>query len=378
VAYLTALAAAVEAEPRTLGQAFDVWTSARLSAYLTDTTGTRIAPGWLRVLLHRQGFANGRPKHSVAHLQDPVEVAACVERLREVDARSGDYLIAAGDVERDDLERWCIASDAQARAVALGGDVPTWRQRPVRLALYQPWTACIDEGWARWVLERYGVPYTSVHNGDIRQGLLRERFDALLIPEMTPEDLHDGRGERTKEGHPFPPAYTGGIGAAGFEALRRFVDEGGTLIAVDRVGQAVIDELALPIRNPLRGLDQDMFYCPGSLLRVVVDRRHPLGLGMPRETAVLFLNSMALEGTGDDVTTVARYPSSNPNLSGWILGSDRLERQGVLAEVAYGEGRVILTAFRPYFRAQTRGTYRILFNAIARAGLEEETTSFGS
>jgi transposase len=81
-AYLAALAAAVEADPRALGQGFDVWTSARLSAYLAEQTGVRIAPGWLRVLLHRQRFAHGRPKHSVAHLQDPAEVAACRERLR--------------------------------------------------------------------------------------------------------------------------------------------------------------------------------------------------------------------------------------------------------------------------------------------------------
>lgn len=81
-AYLIALETGVETDPRTLEQPFDVWTSARLSAYLAATTGTRIAPGWLRVLLHRQRFANGRPKHTVAHLQDPVEVAACVERLR--------------------------------------------------------------------------------------------------------------------------------------------------------------------------------------------------------------------------------------------------------------------------------------------------------
>lgn len=83
-AYLAALAATVDADPRTLGQTFDVWTSARLSAYLAETTGTRIAPGWLRVVLHRQGFTNGRPKHTVAHLQDAADVAACEERLRAV------------------------------------------------------------------------------------------------------------------------------------------------------------------------------------------------------------------------------------------------------------------------------------------------------
>lgn len=81
-AYLAALEQAVETPPPQLGLPFDVWTSARLGAYLAETTGTRVAPGWLRVLLHRQRFANGRPKHSVAHLQGPDEVAACEERLR--------------------------------------------------------------------------------------------------------------------------------------------------------------------------------------------------------------------------------------------------------------------------------------------------------
>lgn len=81
-AYRAALEQAVEAAPRELGLPFDVWTSARLSAYLTETTGIRIAPGWLRVLLHRQHFACGRAKHALEHLQDPAEVAACQAALQ--------------------------------------------------------------------------------------------------------------------------------------------------------------------------------------------------------------------------------------------------------------------------------------------------------
>ena len=79
----------MQTDPRALGQAFDVWTSARLSAYLAATTGIHISPGWLRVVLHCQRFARGRPKHSVAHLQDPIEVAACIERLRVVGEKGG-------------------------------------------------------------------------------------------------------------------------------------------------------------------------------------------------------------------------------------------------------------------------------------------------
>jgi transposase len=81
-AYLAALATAVETPPRMLELPFDVWTSRRLSAYLTQQTGTRIAPGWLRVLLKQQHFACGRPKHALAHLQAPDEVAACAVALR--------------------------------------------------------------------------------------------------------------------------------------------------------------------------------------------------------------------------------------------------------------------------------------------------------
>lgn len=88
-AYLASLERAVETSPRDLGLPFDVWTSDRLSAYLAATTGVRIVPGWLRALLARQRFACGRPKHSVAHLQDGAEVAACEERLRAAGEKGG-------------------------------------------------------------------------------------------------------------------------------------------------------------------------------------------------------------------------------------------------------------------------------------------------
>jgi transposase len=88
-AYLAALERAVETPPRDLGLPFDAWTSARLSAYLAETAGERVAPGWLRVLLHRRDFTCGRPKHTLAHLQDPAEVAACEEALAAAGGKGG-------------------------------------------------------------------------------------------------------------------------------------------------------------------------------------------------------------------------------------------------------------------------------------------------
>ena len=88
-AYLEALEAAVETPPPALGLPFDVWTSDRLSAYLAGTTGVRIAPGWLRALLARRDFVWGRPKHTLKHLQDPDEVAACEAALAEAGGKGG-------------------------------------------------------------------------------------------------------------------------------------------------------------------------------------------------------------------------------------------------------------------------------------------------
>jgi len=88
-AYRQAAEAALGRSPRTLGRPFDVWTSARLSAYLAETTGVRIAPGWLRALLSQWDYVCGRPKHTLKHLQDPTAVAACEEELAAAACKSG-------------------------------------------------------------------------------------------------------------------------------------------------------------------------------------------------------------------------------------------------------------------------------------------------
>jgi transposase len=75
--YHTALDALADRDPRALGLPFDAWTSTRLSVYLAETTGVRIAPSWLRTLLIQHRFRCGRPKHTLDHLRDGEAVAAC-------------------------------------------------------------------------------------------------------------------------------------------------------------------------------------------------------------------------------------------------------------------------------------------------------------
>ena len=83
-AYRTALEQAVTTVPRALDLPFDVWTSARLSAYLEEQTGVRLAPGWIRALLSHQDFVCGRPKHTLDHRQDATEVERFVAEVTGV------------------------------------------------------------------------------------------------------------------------------------------------------------------------------------------------------------------------------------------------------------------------------------------------------
>ena len=122
------------------------------------------------------------------------------------------------------------------------------------------------------------------------------------------------------------------------------------------------------MRNVLRGVPPDKFYCPGAILKIWVDNKHPLAYGMPPETSAYFLNSPAFELTAPFSNNVARavakYPSTNALQSGWIGGPEYLYDRVAVADVSYGQGRVVLLGFRAQFRAQPHATFKLLFNAI--------------
>ena len=83
-AYLAALLTAASTPPPQVGLPCDVWTSARLSASVAETTGVRSAPGWRRVLLTRQRFAGGRPTHPRRPRRDPADGARCAAAVAAV------------------------------------------------------------------------------------------------------------------------------------------------------------------------------------------------------------------------------------------------------------------------------------------------------
>ncbi len=283
---------------------------------------------------------------------------------------AGDSLIVRGPRARAILSEHAARHGFTVRAVraAPAGSQGVTRQRLPRIGLYQPWTGNMDEGWTRWLLEQYGISYTTLHDNDVRKGGLRQRFDVIVLPDADVRSLlHGLDSTRT------PVQYAGGMTETGADAVSVFVRGGGTLVCLDASSNFAISRLNLPVVNVLAGEASgpqvSRFYAPGSIFGTVLGGvegpRSPITLGVPDSLKIYFESSAAFTVSAP-ARALATYPHQ-PLRSGYARFQERLEGKAALVEAPVGSGRVILFGFRPQFRGQTHGTFKLLFNAVLLA-----------
>jgi hypothetical protein len=227
-----------------------------------------------------------------------------------------------------------------------------------------PWTANMDEGWTRYILHEHGFRPDTVRNADLQAGRL-DHLDVIIFADQGAGSIREGHAPGS-----MPDDYVGGVGDDGAENLRAWVEAGGTLVAFDGAGDFAIEALDLPVRNATAELSREELFIPGSLIRARFDGTHPIGLGMPEETAAFFQNSRAWEVLDpESVDVVGRYAESDLLMSGWEVGAEEhLAGRPAVVRARVGEGEAVLIGFRSQFRAQATGTYRLFFNAIHGAG----------
>lgn len=247
---------------------------------------------------------------------------------------------------------------ASAKTPALG----TALNAP-RIGLYQSWDPSMDEGWTRFVLDDYGFSYTKLHNDDIQAGGLRQHFDAIVLPDQRANAIMQGLDYKS-----ILPEYKGGLGEKGFDALKQFVNEGGTLIALGEASNLLVDKLPLGVKDLKHALTRDQHFAPGTIVNLQVDTSHPIGWGVAPETWGFYINSpffQLMEGfSSQKVSVVARYPNTAVNASGWLRGEDLMYGRAAVVSVEMGQGKVVLFGIRPQHRAQTHATLPLFFNAL--------------
>jgi hypothetical protein len=233
-----------------------------------------------------------------------------------------------------------------------------------RVGIYRSYTASMDEGWTRWMLDAYRVPFTGLVDREIRAGGLKARFDAIIVPDAAPAAIT--RGLPTA----YPDSLRGGLGEAGVRALVEFVEQGGALLTFNDASLFAVEAFKLPVKNVLDGVRNTDFYAPGSIFAVNVNRESAVTRNFKAPVpAIWFEDSPAFEITDPTrATALLTYPANgNPLLSGWLLGAEKLNGKAAMVEARVGMGKVMLYGFRPQYRGQTNATLPLIWDAIGRA-----------
>ena len=237
-----------------------------------------------------------------------------------------------------------------------------------RVGLYKSYAASMDEGWTRWIFDQYKeeFAYQSLLDAEIRAGNLRAKYDCIVFPEQNVRSMVEGLSAQR-----YPKEISGGIGTQGVEALKKFVEDGGTIITFNDASEFAVEHLKAPVKNVLAGVQPKDYYCPGSILRVKFEKHHELTRNAPTlagttdESIAWVETSPAYEVTGDDAKVIARFADAKELLlSGWLLGGEKIAGKAAIVEVRRGKGRLVLFAFRPQYRGQSIATLPFLFNAI--------------
>jgi hypothetical protein len=159
--------------------------------------------------------------------------------------------------------------------------------------------------------------------------------------------------------------------------VRKFLEAGGTVLAVGRSALNLAQLMQLPVSSHLtekspdgtsRPIPSEKYYVPGSILRVAVDTTAPIAHGITNPVDVFFDNSPVFELAPDaslkGVRPVAWFDSATPLRSGWAYGQGYLDGGVQVVDASVGAGKLYMFGPEITFRAQPHGTFKFLFNGI--------------
>ena len=254
----------------------------------------------------------------------------------------------------------------------------------LRIALWDTYGGSMASGWVRFLMEQYHFNAKIIYPQDIDAGNLNSKYDAIIfvsgaIPPVSTRSTSNRSNEPKPES--IPAEFRAQLGIISQEKsipeLKKFMEQGGKIISMGSSTNLAY-HLGLPLRNALVEMGKDgqenrlaaeKYYVPGSVLSVSVDNSLASAWGMQKTADVYFNNSPVFKiATADllkgDIKPILWFSSSMPLRSGWAWGQAYL-RDGITAfEANVGKGK--LYAFGPEitFRAQTHGTFKLLFNQL--------------
>ncbi|MEQ1871067.1 MAG: M14 metallopeptidase family protein [Vicinamibacterales bacterium] len=252
--------------------------------------------------------------------------------------------------------------------------------RQMRIGLWDVYGGSMPSGWTRWLFEQYEFPFEVVYSPTLDAGDLNDKFDVLVFVNGAIPMRDAVSGGVQPPASSVPAEYRSSVGritvARTVPRLREFIEKGGTVLTIGS-STALGYHLNLPIRDALvergpsgaeRSLPTDKFYIPGSLLVARVDNSRPLAWGMPPRATMFYDESPAFrlqpEAAASGVTPIAWYENGTPLRSGWAWGQRYLDQAVSIVEARVGKGHLVLFGNEIAWRAQSHGSFKLLFNGI--------------
>ena len=251
--------------------------------------------------------------------------------------------------------------------------------KPARIALWDRYGGSMPSGWIRWLLEQYGYAFTVVYPADIDAGNLRDQYDVIIfVGGAIPASSKISSGGKIDER--IPKEYHGQVGNLSVQKsvpqLKEFLESGGRVVTIGSSAH-LARHLEVPVKNALmetidgkeKPLPKEKFYIPGSVLRARVTEKSPATWGMEAYADVYFNQSPVFTLTADaiakdSVEPLMWFDSSKPLRSGWAWGQSYLADGIAAFKASIGQGSLVVFGPEITFRAQTQGTFRLLFNQL--------------
>lgn len=311
-------------------------------------------------------------------------------------AKTGEIYVPAKPSTKARLDAMAAELGLTFTGVAQAPKTLAHQLRPIRIGLWDNYSGSMPSGWTRWIFEKYEFPFEVIYPQQVDAGDLRSKFDVILFVTggVPAADRPAGGGEeggptlgrgsanwmRSPNEENVPAADKHRVGtitvAKSVPSLRKFLEAGGTVVTIGN-STSLAKHLGLPVSDWLverlpngteRPLGRDKFYIPGSVMEAAVDNTHPLAYGMPAKADVYFDASPVFHvqpaGLAQGIRPVAWFDSTTPLRSGWAWGQHYLKGGAAAVEASVGEGKLVLLGPEVTFRAQTHGTFKLLFNAL--------------
>lgn len=275
------------------------------------------------------------------------------------------------------------------QAIDIGADVQSIDKKPAamiavqptRIGLWDTYGGSMSSGWMRWIFEQFKFDYNVIYAQEIDKGDLKNKYDVILFVEGAMPSLNtNARRPAGPKPEDTPDEFKKTIGSLSVEtsipALKKFMEDGGTVLTIGSSTNLAY-HLKLPVTNALvetvngnqRNLPNEKFYIPGSVMQITLDPSQSNTWGMKSTADVYFDDSPVFNITPEAQTKglikpIAWFASDKTLRSGWAWGQSYLKNGIAAFDAQIGKGKLIAYGPEITFRAQTHGTFKLVFNQL--------------